>query len=114
MNWVTSQCDERCFCVFYKCDFLMRGSFGFAFTSSVAILKSGRSSHAGISLDHQKKLKRSLFAQLWSLKVQHQEKCAVDVFRNWQAAGKENHILSTSWWVCSKCTKSWRKVGGPA
>ena len=70
----------------------------FALTSSVAILKSGISSYAGISLasfDHQRKPERSFFAPTFEdqKSVQYKEKWAVDVIRNWQAAREKNHIL---------------------
>ena len=71
----------------------------FALTSSVAILKSGISSYAGISLasfDHQRKPKRSFFAPTFEdqKSVQYKEKWAVDVIRNWQAAREKSYSFT--------------------
>ena len=74
--------------------------------------------YAGISLtsfNHQNVAKRKfLFSNFRSPKVQYKEKWAVDVFRNWQASRKKNHILYSSRGVCSNCAKCWRKAEGPA
>ena len=88
--------------------------------SSVAILKSGISSYAGISLaslDHQRKPKNSFFARTFvdQKLVQYKEKWSVDVFLNWQAAREKNHILllwqgseGSVFKVCKVLKKGWR------
>ena len=85
--------------------------------SSVAILKSGISSYAGISLasfNHQRKPKKSFFARTFEEQklVQYKEKWAVDVLLNWQAARGKNHILllrpGSVFKVCKVLKKGWK------
>ena len=82
--------------------------------SSVAILKSGISSYAGISLasfDHQRKPKRSFFARTFEDQklVQYKEKWAVDVFLNWQAAREKSLLRPGSVFkVCKVLKKGWK------
>ena len=78
------------FLCFLQVRLFNEGWWHFALTSSVAILKSGISSYAGISLasfDHQRKPKRSFFARTFEdqKSVHYKEKWAVHVFRDWQA-----------------------------
>ena len=80
----------------------------FVLTSSVAIVKSGISSYAGISLasfDHQRRPKRSFFARAFEdqKSVQYKEKWAVDIFRNWQAA-REKKLVSFT--LARECLQS--------
>ena len=82
--------------------------------SSVAILKSGISSYAGISLtsfDHQRKPKRSFFARTFEDQtlVQYKEKWAVDVFLNWQTAREKSLLRPGSVFkVCKVLKKGWK------
>ena len=98
----------------------MRGSGTLHRSSSVAILKSGISSYAGISLasfDHQRKPKRSFFARTFEdqKSVQYKEKWAVHVFRNWQTAREKKSYPFTLAGECVQSVQSLEeKVGGPA
>ena len=61
------------------------------------------------NLRYTKRSQKKFFCSNFrSPKVQHKERWAVDVFRNWHAAREKNRILYSSREAYSKCAKSWK------